>query len=87
MNQLVFGVCRSRSRVLSNFQQCRGNITRHNFKHSADAFRFAAHYLTAFVLKYIKVQLKVAGIVTLIKALITLQLEPLFTAVWRLLQL
>jgi hypothetical protein len=83
MNQLVFGVCRSRSWVLLNFQQCRRHNTRQNFKHSAAASRFAAHYLTAFVLKRNNVQLKVAGIVTIIKTVITLQL---FTATWRLLK-
>jgi hypothetical protein len=72
MNQLVFGVCRSRKMVLLNFRQCRRHITRHNFKHSAAAFRFTAHYRAAFVLKYNNVQLKVGGIVTLIKTLITL---------------
>jgi hypothetical protein len=72
MNPLVFGVCRCRSRVLLNFQQYRRHITRHNLKHTAAAFRFTAHYLTLFVLKYNNVQLKVAEIVSLIKTVITL---------------
>lgn len=73
MNQLVSGVCRSRSRVLLNFQQCRRHYET-QLQTLRCCFQVRRHYRAGFVLKYNNVQLKVAGIVTLIKTLITLEL-------------